>query len=118
MELTSPLTSGFQRDTLYGGVAWKLKTLFLVRMTVLPDDAELMAEKVPTAYIIEPHCTSCRTCSTRPFGLGASRIYAVDGSGPGGGRAERGRGRWPARHRRREADRAQYGGASEQPGAA
>src|SRR5215471_11931891 len=56
MELTSPFTSGFQAVTLKGKVALKLKTLF--RVMVLP--CEVTWVNLPTAYMVLPHCTSCR----------------------------------------------------------
>src|SRR5215831_8945590 len=65
MELTSPFTSGFQAVTLKGKVALKLKTLFRVMM--LP--CEVTWVNLPTAYMVLPHCTSCRIIwSCEPVG--------------------------------------------------
>src|SRR5215472_4520514 len=59
MELTSPFTSGFQ------AVALKRKTLF--RVMVLP--CEVTWVNLPTAYMVLPHCTSCRIIwSCEPVG--------------------------------------------------
>src|SRR5262245_38719024 len=55
-----PTTFGAQLVTVYGAVALKLKMLLRVKV-VLPF---LIAEKVPTAYIVPPHCTSWRICWT------------------------------------------------------
>ena len=60
MLFTSPLTSGFQLLIVNGAVAWKLNALFLVN--VRPCHVTWLNR--PTAYIREPHCTSCLTCST------------------------------------------------------
>src|SRR5262249_28252607 len=49
-----------QLVTVNGEVAWKLKTLLRVKV-LLPF---LIAVNVPTAYIVPPHCTSWRICST------------------------------------------------------
>src|SRR5689334_13538387 len=57
---TSPLTSGFQLLMVNGAVARKLKALFLVNVR----PCQLTWLNWPTAYIREPHCTSCLTCST------------------------------------------------------
>src|SRR5260370_33796613 len=59
MESTMPFTSGSQVVILYGEVALKLKMLFL-KVVVPP---WLSWVKVPTAYMVLPHCTSWRTCS-------------------------------------------------------
>ena len=60
MLFTSPLTSGFQPDMVNGAVARKLNALFLVNVR----PCHLTWLNRPTAYIREPHCTSCLTCST------------------------------------------------------
>src|SRR5215467_5850092 len=65
MELTSPFTSGFQAVTVKGEVALKLKMLF--RVMVLP--CEVTWVNLPTAYMVLPHCTSCRIIwSCEPVG--------------------------------------------------
>ena len=68
MVFTSPLAFGFQSVILYGAVALKLK--MLLRAKSLPPHVILL--KVPTAYIFEPHCTICRTCSVVPAGYRTS----------------------------------------------
>src|SRR6266581_9232149 len=62
--LTVPLTFGFHDVTLYGAVALKLNALCRL-YTVAPCCIEV---KVPTANMVPPHCTSCRTCSVVPVG--------------------------------------------------
>src|SRR6266536_2643660 len=63
MELTLPLTFGFHVVIAYGEVA--LKALLRAYTTPL----YLISVKEPTAYMVPPHCTSCRTCSQlMPFG--------------------------------------------------
>src|SRR5215468_3945465 len=59
MLFTVPLTLGFHEVIRNGAVAPKLNALFLVN--VLPPCS--MTEKVPTAYMVLPHCTSWRICS-------------------------------------------------------
>src|SRR6185369_5027862 len=54
------LTSGFQLVMVNGAVARKLNALFLVNVR----PCHLTWLNRPTAYIREPHCTSCLTCST------------------------------------------------------
>src|SRR5215813_1063108 len=62
MLLTVPLTLGSHGVTVYGAVALKLNALFLV-YTVL---SCLIWVRVPTAYMVSPHCTSWRTCWVVP----------------------------------------------------
>ena len=62
MPLTIPLTSEFQDVIVYGLDALKLKTLF-ARRSCRPC---VIAVKVPTAYMVLPHCASWRTCSVVP----------------------------------------------------
>ena len=62
MELTVPLTFGFHEDTVNGLVALKLNALSRVMLVPF----RLIVVKVPTAYMVLPHCTSCRTCSVVP----------------------------------------------------
>ena len=49
---------------MYGAVALKLNALRRLK-TLVP---WLILVKLPTAYILLPHCTSCLTCSVFPFG--------------------------------------------------
>jgi hypothetical protein len=49
-----------------GEVAWKLK--MLVRVYAGPEAPCSILVKLPTAYMMPPHCTSYRTCSVVPFG--------------------------------------------------
>src|ERR1022692_3481151 len=65
MELTTPLTFGFQVVIAYGAVALKLNALLRAYTVVL----YLIEVKLPTAYMMPPHCTSCRTCSVVPVGF-------------------------------------------------
>src|SRR6266567_808932 len=67
MVLTLPLTFGFHDVTLYGAVALKLNAL--CRLKVVPPC--WIDVKLPTAYMVPPHCTSCRTCSVVPVGASA-----------------------------------------------
>ena len=62
MELTIPFAFGSQDVTVYGLVALKLNTLF--RVYVVP--FHVIVLNVPTAYMVLPHCTSCRTCWNVP----------------------------------------------------
>src|SRR5215831_11693577 len=60
MVLTWPLTFGSQDVIVYFPVAAKLKMLFLVYTT----PAWLIWVNRPTAYMVPPHCTSCRITSS------------------------------------------------------
>src|SRR5580693_6847629 len=82
IELMIPLTFGAQVVRLYGAVALKLKALFTA-VTVLLCLTEV---KVPTAYIVPPHCTSWRTCSTEPVALSCGVLAGVYPATPAGGR--------------------------------
>src|SRR5215472_13305725 len=65
MELTSPFTFGAQPVTVKGKVALKLTMLF--RVMVIPWETSWV--NLPTAYMVSPHCTSCRiTWSCEPVG--------------------------------------------------
>src|ERR1022692_475511 len=83
MELTIPLTSGNHEVRLYGAVALKLKMLFTA-VTVLLCLTEV---KVPTAYIVPPHCTSWRTCSTAPVAFSCGVFAGMAVTGPAGATA-------------------------------
>ena len=62
IELTAPFTFGRQLVTRYGRLALKLKTLFLMKVVrPLPWRLGLrISVKLPTAYMVEPHCTIWR----------------------------------------------------------
>src|SRR5580700_5598204 len=75
-----PLTFGAQVVRLYGAVALKLKALFTA-VTVLLCLTEV---KVPTAYIVPPHCTSWRTCSTAPVVFSCGVLAGDADTGPAG----------------------------------
>ena len=75
-----PLTFGAQVVRLYGAVALKLKALFTAVTVLLC----LIEVKVPTAYIVPPHCTSWRTCSTAPVVFSCGVFAGVADTGPVG----------------------------------
>jgi len=62
----------------YGAVALKLKTPFLEYVVPF----QLIAVNLPTAYMVPPHCTICRTCSVVP--VGASVGVPLAGTGETG----------------------------------
>src|SRR6516164_7467091 len=64
---TIPLVSGFHDVIVYGAFALKLKALF--RAKVWP--FQVICEKLPTAYMVLPHCTICRIFSFPVVGFSA-----------------------------------------------
>src|SRR5215469_5520372 len=79
MELTSPLTLGSHGVTANGAVALKLKALFRVNVPLDP----LIWVKVPTAYMVVPHCTSWRICSVTPVATSVGvPATGVEDTGP------------------------------------
>ena len=90
-----PLTFGAQVVRLYGAVALKLKALFTA-VTVLLCLTEV---KVPTAYIVPPHCTSWRTCSTAPVAFSCGVLAGVADTGPVAASAAVPAAADPARHK-------------------
>src|SRR3954454_4912005 len=62
--LTTPFTLGSNRVILYGAVAEKAKAL--LRGTSSVELGFFTCENLPTAYMVLPHWTICRTSSTDP----------------------------------------------------